>query len=312
MSLLLVGFAACGGESSFDSGAPSGGVAGTAGAAGAAGAAAAGGAAGASAGCVADKDCKGDRLCENGTCVDPKPKPDGGALPGSACGVCDGCCDGSTCVPASSQTDAKCGGGSEACVSCQKGYFCAQGAACFVDKGTCSPATCPTGCCAGNVCVTKPDSAACGAAGGACKKCGKGALCTGAGACDETKWSPTAKIKLTMTRLTITSGACTDPIGLPDPYVTLNVRGTYLSSHTCNDETTCDEATLAFSVINMIPSDLTSGMTTIDVTDEDTSSSDPCWWGKLQLPAPLERKAAEYALPSTGTLVDFKFRLEGM
>jgi hypothetical protein len=49
--------------------------------------------------------------------------------------------------------------------------------------GTCGPATCPNGCCAGGRCVTNLSTTQCGWAGAACAPCGPCQRCSTTGAC---------------------------------------------------------------------------------------------------------------------------------
>ena len=48
----------------------------------------------------------------------------------------------------------------------------------------CSAATCPTGCCNGNACVTATNAQSCGHDGGLCQLCGACERCSSAGACE--------------------------------------------------------------------------------------------------------------------------------
>lgn len=80
--------------------------------------------------------------------------------------------DQATCPPGQSicldacadlQNDAK------NCGRC--GLACLAGQACIAGQCTCTPASCPNGCCAGPLCLPGTDKAACGAGGIACVTC---------------------------------------------------------------------------------------------------------------------------------------------
>jgi hypothetical protein len=93
-----------------------------------------------------------------------------------------GCCDqGGLCNMGTS--DFQCGVNGQGCQNCaQFGEIC-RFQTCQPNMG-CSPATCPTGCCQGNICVAGGDNTACGAAGQVCKDCtGSGDVCNGMGIC---------------------------------------------------------------------------------------------------------------------------------
>jgi hypothetical protein len=85
--------------------------------------------------------------------------------------TCLGCCAGNTCV--AMQSDMDCGTGGLSCTNCTAiGEFCNQSTGnCVSTPPMCSPSTCPTGCCAGDICVTSEMDTQCGTAGAACQDC---------------------------------------------------------------------------------------------------------------------------------------------
>jgi hypothetical protein len=97
----------------------------------------------------------------------------------TSCGVCDGCCQGSTCVAVAAQTTQSCGLKGQACASCVDLNECTSDAcvagACsnkaLPDGTTCVTGTCKSGVCSG--CVPACGGKQCGAdtCGGSCGTC---------------------------------------------------------------------------------------------------------------------------------------------
>lgn len=87
------------------------------------------------------------------------------ALPCSA--TCKGCCSGSTCVPFSSQSIARCGAGGSPCAKCQSTQTCSS--------GSCQGSSTCSGCFKGGSCLpyAKQDAQACGKNGATCVTCPK-------------------------------------------------------------------------------------------------------------------------------------------
>jgi hypothetical protein len=118
----------------------------------------------------------GDVCNANGQCV-----------PQSSCGPCEnGCCNGSVCVPATSQSSAMCGLGGASCAPCAKGDTCASGV-CAPPTG-CNATTCGNGCCnLEGVCrragTSEQNAGTCGKGGEACKSCGDISACSPEGVC---------------------------------------------------------------------------------------------------------------------------------
>ncbi len=96
-----------------------------------------------------------------------------------------GCCVGPLCLAPSNQNDLACGVGGNACQACGASSSCTNGQC--VSTTTCNAASCPTGCCAGNLCVpyTGQSSGLCGTAGASCSACSAGLSCN-SGACTVT------------------------------------------------------------------------------------------------------------------------------
>lgn len=105
------------------------------------------------------------------------------ACPGSSA-PCAGCCVGPLCVDFNNQNNSACGVNGSACAPCMGGT-CNTGQCSMV--ATCSPSTCPNGCCQGNLCVPLggQNASQCGSGGLACQVCPMGNSCT-AGACTPT------------------------------------------------------------------------------------------------------------------------------
>ena len=137
---------------------------------------------------------------------------------GSACGDCDGCCNGSVCVPYASETNAECGQRGQACAACGGSQVCGAGTGqCLDASGGCTSCT---GCCGAstnNVCLLDQASQC-----GPCTRCSYGVTCS-SGACT-TQIDQNAYFKVVATAATVlvNSTNCPDNwdyIGEPDPYV---------------------------------------------------------------------------------------------
>ena len=89
-----------------------------------------------------------------------------------SCGACDGCCQGSTCVPQLNQPASACGWGGVACRGCPAGLDCVKGGACVESQPNCSPSNCK-GCCEDAMFCTDGLTAAggCGLGGQLCHQC---------------------------------------------------------------------------------------------------------------------------------------------
>lgn len=117
--------------------------------------------------------CTGTESCVSGTC----------SAPGSCnASNCNGCCDGTTCVPLSGQSDTRCGSNGSACIACS-GATCSNGACTTTQQG-CGPGTsnpCTNGCCSGTgtsaTCVAGTSDFACGKGGAQCEYCIFGEVC---------------------------------------------------------------------------------------------------------------------------------------
>lgn len=110
--------------------------------------------------CCSTADCASGQECLGGSC----------ACDSTSCA--QGCCDGNTCVLSSSQTNAACGTGGQACGACTGGIVCANGSC-----GQCSAESqcgsygsgymcCPAG--AGTCIDTETDPNDCGSCGTVC------------------------------------------------------------------------------------------------------------------------------------------------
>lgn len=110
----------------------------------------------------------------------------------STCGpssCANGCCDqNGSCQPGT--TSLLCGASGGACAACGTGQACQAGVCGGADGGSdggamCSASTCPSGCCAGTVCLTynRQTDNACGASGAACHACTVGTQTCQGGAC---------------------------------------------------------------------------------------------------------------------------------
>ncbi len=106
---------------------------------------------------------------QNGQVCDPSAK----SCVNAPCGPnnCKGCCAGTTCVP--TESDTQCGTGGLACTNCTAiSEFCNQSTGnCVATPPLCGPSNCPTGCCAGDSCITSEADTQCGLGGLACTDC---------------------------------------------------------------------------------------------------------------------------------------------
>src|SRR5207249_4948811 len=124
--------------------------------------------------------CGGGAACGSGqACI-------GGMCRCTATTCPTGCCQGDTCVPYSSQSDLSCGTSGAMCGACPNlnpscvtgachcgaSSTCVAGQICF-GACVCNSISCPSGCCAGNVCVLygSQTGGQCGAGGAACGGC---------------------------------------------------------------------------------------------------------------------------------------------
>ncbi|MFT3712203.1 MAG: hypothetical protein QM817_31550 [Archangium sp.] len=109
--------------------------------------------------------CSGGRACSNGLCVTP---------PSCSPANCAGCCNsGGTCL--SGTTNASCGFGGDACVSCGSGETCTTNQCVST---TCSAANCAGCCSASGTCMTGTTLAACGINGATCNVCSGTQTCS--------------------------------------------------------------------------------------------------------------------------------------
>lgn len=154
-----------------------------------------------------------------------------------------------------------------------------------------SPPTCAScpGCCAGTSCVafSQQDATTCGANGSVCSACGFGLKCQNGGCVfDETT-------VFTLTALEIANCSCTDTVGLPDPFVTMQSPSSSGSTNHCVDVNGC-----AFSSgsIDVTAGDLVTGKVTFQIYDEDISFDDPCGGGTITLPSPIVPSSYEVSV----------------
>lgn len=223
----------------------------------------------------------------------------GGSLGGdggtSQCGNCQGCCDGSKCLPLAAQNDFLCGQNGAQCAVCSAGDTCETGK-CTVNKEVCSPSTCPTGCCLGNECYTGTTWQACGLPnGGTCETCEPMAACTSKKACNNDLWDDNALIDLYLDNVTVSGGQCSDPGGLPDPIVSV-VANNKAYGASCNDVYSCT-FTAPLKIPSLTLAQLKGGIL-IEVSDTDLSSDDSCWSGTLSVSQ--LRDLGKYALDVGG------------
>jgi hypothetical protein len=213
---------------------------------------------GATQGCNCLGGVEGKQVCDPtgttfGTCMgcDTTPMPDGGFTPsdmnGSPCGVCDGCCQGSSCIHLADQTDpnGSCGKGLSVCNTCGTGQMCVAG------TGACASATtgCSgcTGCCDNNTTCYVDQSNLCGPS---CTPCGDGQACINGACSNQFQANYQVRIRVVSIQLTTTnaSGGSWDAFGgNPDPQVCFSypldgntnsiVQG---CTNYCSDVFTCD------------------------------------------------------------------------
>src|SRR4029079_10570311 len=107
--------------------------------------------------------------------------------------VCDpttcsaGCCDSGVCQPRSRGACGPAGGSCQACdpatadhcaddgtCACGTHAPCGTGTECVNEECVCNAASCPHGCCAGNVCNEGDTRTSCGTSGMDCQPCGAG------------------------------------------------------------------------------------------------------------------------------------------
>ncbi|MDF2693309.1 MAG: hypothetical protein K0S65_1692 [Labilithrix sp.] len=101
----------------------------------------------------------------------------GSCVPQPACGPgnCTGCCVNDQCVVAT--TPIACGTNGQVCKACGPGQVCDPLGNCVAGSG-CNPATCPTGCCVGDICAVGSQPNACGTGGALCQNCAnQGRVC---------------------------------------------------------------------------------------------------------------------------------------
>jgi hypothetical protein len=117
---------------------------------------------------------------QNGQVCDPSKQ----ACVNAPCGPnnCKGCCAGTTCVNA--ETDSQCGTGGLSCTDCtqQKELCNTSTGQCTNTQPLCTPQNCK-GCCSGDICVTSETDKQCGLGGGACTDCTQKSQTCNAGTC---------------------------------------------------------------------------------------------------------------------------------
>jgi hypothetical protein len=131
--------------------------------------------------CGKSPSCPAGLKCSNDQCVcDAVSCPDGCCAGGACHAPTPGTCGrmGRLCVACDGQVADACVNG--AC-ACGQGPPCGAGQACVAGACACNAQSCPTGCCAGDVC-TVPGPANCGANGATCAPCNQGEQCID-GAC---------------------------------------------------------------------------------------------------------------------------------
>ncbi|HEX4512559.1 MAG TPA: hypothetical protein VH054_03455 [Polyangiaceae bacterium] len=117
----------------------------------------------------------------NGQVCDPTKQ----ACVNAPCGPnnCKGCCNGTTCVGA--ESDTQCGTGGLSCTDCtqQKELCNTSTGQCTTTPPQCTPQNCKNGCCSGDTCVTSEADTQCGVGGGACTDCTQKTETCNAGTC---------------------------------------------------------------------------------------------------------------------------------
>ncbi len=239
---------------------------------------------------------------------------------GSQCGDCDGCCDGSTCVKLSNQSDpaGKCGPRGANCAPCSGGKICIEGTGlCGTSTGAnCSQ--CVTGCCKNGACLDD-QNAACGPQ---CTKCTYGVGCSN-GTCT-TQIDSNAQFKIVVKSIQLTAS---DPTGSswdgfgggeadPRACFAYQSNGSFIQGCTryCSDSLTCsfnDADGLVVdsngSPVNFPATILMAG--TLRVTGEDDDSPlSPDQAGQGYFPATSVYKTS-YQTGMFGNVVNVVFEL---
>jgi hypothetical protein len=203
-------------------------------------------------------DGQGYEPCICGVEVPDGGLPNTGTTPPAGCGVCDGCCRGTTCVPLANERADACGRRGQNCVGCDPDDVCDTGTGTCAAPGSCNASTCPNGCCGPSGCVTATSWSQCGVAGQACSTCAfGGSVCESDGTCKNNLVDGNEYFYLSIRGIEVSpktpSGDDWDPwlIGhtAPDPMVCLS----YLDSGTGQTRTGCtqpcnDTASCAFDV----------------------------------------------------------------
>ena len=119
--------------------------------------------------CKSTPACNVDLTCVSDVCEADAGADDAGTVSASCISQnCpSGCCSGTTCEAGNS--DAACGTGGVACLSCTGSDTCQNGQC--AAPPTCTSQNCPSGCCSGNVCEAGSSNSACGTGGAACQSC---------------------------------------------------------------------------------------------------------------------------------------------
>lgn len=95
---------------------------------------------------------------------------------------CKGCCSGGMCLGGAD--NAACGIAGAACVGCSSNTSCnPQDGKCEGPPPTCTPQTCPNGCCSNDTCLAGVSDTQCGFAASACQDCTTQAEVCNAGKC---------------------------------------------------------------------------------------------------------------------------------
>ena len=109
---------------------------------------------------------------------------------GKQCGKGDKCCAGSKCKGGTCKCRAGLKDCGKVCKACCTGDDCAIGQACARGRCACTAASCPNGCCEGDVCKDGDATGACGTGGGRCTVCPEPtegtATCRADGTCGQT------------------------------------------------------------------------------------------------------------------------------
>jgi hypothetical protein len=257
---------------------------------------------------------------------------DGGTTLGNKCGDCDGCCDGTTCVPYAQQSNGTCGSRASDCAPCATGN-CLFGA-CVTDTGSCG-ASCQ-GCCMGTLCVPYQASA-CGDNGSTCAVCTPGTVCSGA--CGDVL-DDSAEFKVYVRSLAVkptrADGKVWDPFAFgsytnPDPYVCVSTGSgadlkTGCTADNCQDVFSCapDAATLdglicqrdyfgsCVAPIYFKGADIKAGRLRFVAYDDDGWYSSGAYddlIGAQSLPATISMQPS-YSLGPFGEATDLQFELQ--